>query len=451
MDLINALRDGVNIYDPATTLGIPFHMTVYAPLFNSLVAALPAHPTNPFFTGRILAALFMLGAAVCLFGVPRARGHLFLPLMAFGAFFLIHPVVLNTVYQRSDPAALFLSVIAVMSCVRALEGPRRAALTGALCVLAVATKQSYVAALLACGLYLLVHDRRATVVFATAALAVGALLAAVASYRWGRGFWFCILLPATNYPRQWDGFVVYWQQMAAQPVFLFIVAAALISSYRAACARSPSSLVTESPYFLYMLMSWVTQTIVLTGAGAAGHYLIEPVLASLLWSIRVLGGDAFPRSPRWAVAVTAAVFLLCVGVEFRTPRGGPYFATTRQRTEEHLRHRDEIERELVRLQVDRNRMLNFRDSQISHDFSGTISVNDPFLYFVLWEARIVDTAPLHRAIEHAYFDAIFVSPGLMSAANQDKDNPVQELIREIFRHYALRVHGAELNVLTPIR
>ncbi len=96
-------------------------------------------------------------------------------------------------------------------------------------------------------------------------------------------------------------------------------------------------------------------------------------------------------------------------------------------------------------------MLNLKNSQVTHDFDGEMNLNDPWMYItVLFESRPITVARLVHAIETRYFDAVLVAPGLTSAAGQTTDNPTQHIIRTIFRYYALRVRGGEVNVLTPI-
>src|SRR6187431_2569897 len=51
---IQAMRDGFNLYDPASYTGPPFQLVPYVPLFHAVVALLPADASNPFFTGRLL-------------------------------------------------------------------------------------------------------------------------------------------------------------------------------------------------------------------------------------------------------------------------------------------------------------------------------------------------------------------------------------------------------------
>src|SRR5437868_11766649 len=113
LQLIMAMRDGVNIYAPEMHLDSPFRMVPYVPLFHAIIAMLPADPANPFFTGRVVAMCFMFAAAASLYAVAPVRDWAGIPLAGFASFFLVRPIVGNTAYLRSDHAGLFFSVVAV--------------------------------------------------------------------------------------------------------------------------------------------------------------------------------------------------------------------------------------------------------------------------------------------------------------------------------------------------
>ena len=451
LSTIKAIRDGFNIYDPATVLDLPFHASPYTPLYHWLVAHLPQPASNPFFTGRVLALLFMTGAAVSLFAVVR-RETMPVAALALGCFLLLHPVTGNTAYLRSDSMALFLSVWAVVSAAHVRTTGRGAAAAGVLAASAVAAKQSFYAAGGACLLFLL-HERRAALFLATAG-GTAALLALAATLRWGTGFWFCTTLPLSDYPRDWESFFVHWRMMFAQPIFvLFVVVATGLLAIT--LWRTPRSLA-RSPYFPYMACSWVGQALLMSGIGAENHNLIEPVLATLLWMLATIQeGEALPESSHRAARVGAAALLAtvvtCVAVELRNPRWRDYAYTTPTHTEAYVRDRAEISRALTELGVAGGQALNIKNSQVTHDFDLHTNVNDPWMYItVLWQSRPETERRLTRAIETQYFDAVLTAPGLVSAEHQTLDNPTQRLIRTIFRYYRLAAHGREVNVLTRI-
>jgi hypothetical protein len=67
---IRAIQRGENIYNPVMYNELPFILTMYTPAYHYLVASLPEDPSNRFFTGRMVAMVFMISASFCLF-FPR--------------------------------------------------------------------------------------------------------------------------------------------------------------------------------------------------------------------------------------------------------------------------------------------------------------------------------------------------------------------------------------------
>jgi hypothetical protein len=449
LDAINAVRDGFNIYAPESYRDVPFHIIPYVPLFHALVAVLPTDPSNPFFTGRVLSMLFVFAAAATLFAVARPREWVGIPLVAFACFFLIRPVVGSTAYLRSDDAGLFFSVAAVVTVAKGATG-RRVVLPAFLCAIAVACKQSFIAASATCFLYLVLRDRRLASVFALWMTGFVAVLAALATARWGPGFWFCVLLPAMQYPRDWPSFFEHWNDMWKQPVFTFIAAAIGIVSL-AALIRRRTWLFTGTPYFLYVVMSVVVQSTALSGIGASNHYFFEPILAALLWlvwsSTQVSPGALFD----WKLAGMLVVLSLCAITELRDRNSAEYRYTTAAATAEHVRNREWVIDQMNRRGIRRGELLNLKNSPVTFDYPGHINVNDPYLFFVLWGTGGLSSEPLLRAIANHYFDAVLVAPNLASGRGQSADEPIQNVIRVLFQHYELAIHGPDVNVLTPRR
>jgi hypothetical protein len=444
---IKAIREGFNIYAPESYQGPPFHIIPYVPLFYVLVAALPADPGNPFFTGRMCSMLFMFASAASLFAVARPREWIGIPLVALACFFLIRPVVGNTAYLRSDEAGLFFSVAAVMTVANGVTR-RRAVSAALLCAVAIACKQSFIAASATCFLYLLLWDRRLAVVFALATAGFVAVLATVATAYWGRGFWFCVFLPATYYPRDWPSFFDHWNDMWKQPVFTFIAATLGVVSL-AALIRRRITFFTATPYFLYVVVSVLVQQIPLSGIGASNHYFFEPVLATLLWLVWSSTQIAPDALFDWKLAGMLAVLGLCTIAELRDPNSAEYRYTTATATAEHVRNRAWVIDQMNRRGIRHGELLNLKHSPVTSDYPGRVNVDDPYLFFVLWETGGLSTEPLLRAIAEHHFDAAIVAPTLVNAEGQTADNPVQNVIRALFRDYELAIHGVDVNVLTP--
>ena len=474
LSAVLAIRDGVDVFDPAMYRRPPFTLTPYAPLYHVIVAALPQEPANPFFTGRVVAAVSMLAAAAAMLALGLRHGQAPLAVAFVGLFFLVPTVTGNTAYLRSDNLALAFAAWAVVTAAATLPGRggeaavalparrgpaavalparagtgadafarrgRAAAGAGVLAALAIAGKQSFTAPAVAGFVGLLLHDRRLALRFAVAGAVTGAVLALAASLMWGRGFWFCMALPLTSYPRQWGS---VWQRVSfvlAQPVVLYLLALAGVGLILTATRRAWTPV--RALLGLYMAAAWALQMGVMTGIGAAEHNLIEPVLATVLWI--VVAVDARRGLVPAALCATAALAAL---VELRTAPLELYAYTTPEATAEHLRQRDQARRAIDSLGLPGRRFLNLENSQVTHDFPGAVTVNDPFMFVMLWDTGTVSTAPLLDAIRARAFDAVLLAPSLTSAANQRPEIPTQNVILTAFQYYRPAFRNELVSVL----
>ncbi len=111
---IQQLQAGRPIYSHRVYDDTPFTLTMYTPLYHTIMSWLPASVERPFLTGRIVSMTCMLAAAGLLFVEARPGRSWLLPLIAVGAFFCMRPIVSNTAYLRHDPLGLLLSASAVL-------------------------------------------------------------------------------------------------------------------------------------------------------------------------------------------------------------------------------------------------------------------------------------------------------------------------------------------------
>jgi len=448
MSTIKAIWRGFDIYARESFLDLPFFMTPYTPLYHALVAVLPQDPANPFFTGRVVAAVGMALAAAALFAVAE-RGHRATAALALGVFFLIHAVTGNTAYLRSDSLAIACSIWAVVVVARA--GSRRDVVVAAvLAALAVAGKQSFLAAGLVCTATVALRRPRDLPAFLAAGLAVGVVLGAAATLYFGTDFWFAVTIPLSDYPRDWDGYRVHRDMMLAQPVFLWIAAAGVVATIAAVVQRRWRLLL--APYLPYVILSWGLQNAVMTGVGAENHNLIEPVLATLLWIVVV----AQCEQPMLRIGVVRAAALAglawCVTLELQQTEARLWSFTDPAHTARYVRERDAARDAARRLGVEHGRMLNLKNSQIPHDFDGDMVLNDLWMYItVLWNSRPETVDRLVRAIQEETFDVVIVAPGVIEVDPNPSDTPWTRISRAVFGHYRIAYRGGEVNLLTRRR
>jgi hypothetical protein len=449
MCTVKAIWSGSDIYARASFLDLPFFMTPYTPLYHALVAVLPQDPGNVFFTGRLVAACFMALAAATLI-VVAARGHRATAALALGVFFLVHAVTGNTAYLRSDSMALCFSVWAVVTAARARTRAGVVA-AGVLAALAVAAKQSFLAAGVACVLHVALHRPRDLPAFLAAGAAVGLGLGAAATAWFGRDFWLAVTIPLTDYPRDVESYWVHWQMMVAQPLVRFVFAAAAVATI-AAFVRSGRRItqVLATPYLVYAAVAWTLQNAVMTGVGAENHNLIEPMLATLLWIVVAAQlGEAGPLRIGWLYAAGLAALAAATVLEVQSADPALYSYTDPARTERYVSARAAAAAAMERFGVAHGRMLNLKNSQVPHDFAGDFTLNDVWMYVtVLWNTRPETVDRLVQAIDRGTFDAILTSPGVVSSKHDIGDAPWSRIIHAVFRNYALAYHGEEVNVLT---
>lgn len=444
MSTIKAIWQGFDIYARESFLDLPFFMTPYTPLYHALVALLPQDASNPFFTGRVVAAVGMALAAAALFGVAE-RGHRATAALMLGVFLLIHAVTANTAYLRSDSLAVACSVWAIVVVARA-RSRRDVVVAAVLAALAVAGKQSFLAAGLVCTATVAFRRPRDLWPFLAAGLGVGIVLGAAATLYFGSDFWFAVTIPLSDYPRDWEGYRVHRDMMLAQPMFLWIVAAGVIATVAALVRRQWRLLL--APYLPYAILSWGLQNAVMTGIGAENHNLIEPVLATLLWIVAVTqhGQPALRIGVVRAAALAALAW--CISLELQQSDTRLWSFTDPARTARYVHERAAAQEAARRLGVEHGRMLNLKNSQIPHDFNGDMVLNDLWMYAtVLWTSRPETVDRLVRAIEEETFDAVIVAPGVIEMDRNPIESPWTRISRAAFGHYKVAYRGGEVNLL----
>jgi hypothetical protein len=386
----------------------------------------------------------MLLAASTLLVVAR-RGHRATAALALGVFLLIHAVTGNTAYLRSDNLALCFSVWAVVTVARA-DTRRGVVAAGVLAALAIAAKQSFLAAGVVCLLHVGMRRPRDVPAFLLAGITVGAVLGVVATLYWGPDFWLAVTIPLTDYPRDIESYWAHWRMMLAQPLVLFTFGTAVVCTTTAVVREGWRGLA--SPYFTYLVVAWVLQNAVMTGIGAENHNLIEPMLATLLWIVAASQRADAPLRIGWVYAAGLAGLAYCLMLELRNPNAHLYSYTDSAHTEQYVRDRAAAQAVLRNLGIEHGRMLNLKNSQIPHDFAGEMVLNDLWMYVtVLWNSRPETVDRLVAAIDAEYFDAVIVSPGVVTADYERGDGPWPRIVRAVFAHYTLAHHGRELNLL----
>ena len=435
---IQDIRCGRNIYSPERYAGVPFHMTIYTPLYHHLVAALPQSRANPFLAGRLVSSLFMLAAACAVVAMARRSSDLGVLLWAFSLFILVRPVVANTAYLKNDTAALACSVWAVF-CADRFRNRAGVVCAAVLCVLAVAAKQSCLAAAGACmawyALRRLSSARplsagRASPIgrvpqpfrtrcrprctqarlFVAVAAGLGIASLAVSLVFWGPGFVHSVCV-APRSPMSWQHFVDTWSAVLRQPL-LWILILLAASTAVSSLAKSGLQELRSSPYLWYLLSSWAVLLMTVGKEGSSNNYFIEPSLASALWLGWV--GQATWRAVgrRWAIAAIlvgiVGPFALAELTYKNAHRDVTFLLPDGESEERFAGFRELLEGEIARAGLGEPLVLNLARAQLSFLFGERTCVSDPFLYPSLWEAGSVPVDPLLQAVARRRFDLVML-------------------------------------------
>jgi hypothetical protein len=408
------LQQGVPIYSPATYDAPPFNLTIYTPAYHYLVAVLPAGE-SPFTTGRVVSTAFMLLAAATLFLAASGMAGRIAALGAAGFFLCLPAVTSYVMVARQDPMALFLSALAVGLVARSTARP--IVLAAALAaVLAILTKQSYVAAAATCVAYLLWRDRKAGWTFLATLLAGGCVAAAGAQWAWGSGFWWSVVVgPSQRF--DWNQYSL-WGILLAQRSYaaltLVLLGVGLPGALAVRRGGRPSS-----PFSLYLPASVAVLLLTMGKQGSWLNYFLEPTLAGLGYLVTRLDrlGPASLRGGRLGVACLLG-FALFVA-DFVTVPVSQYAFSTPERNAARGAFFRSLDTELSRLPGRTERLLFspalFANPSLS--LGRPLFLNDSYLYTLLWADAKLTIEPLLAAIRRRHFDVVLLPP------DEDLDRP----------------------------
>ena len=324
---------------------------------------------------------------------------------------------------------------------------------GVLAALAVAGKQSFLAAGVACVLHVALHRPRDLPAFLAAGAAVGPGLGAAATAWFGRDFWFAVTIPLTDYPRDVESYWVHWQMMVAQPLVRFVFAAAASRRSPRSCGAAGASRIWRRPTSSTPPSPGRCRTRSVTGVGAENHNLIEPMLATLALDRR-RGASSTRRGPlpdRLASTPPASPR----SPPPRSSRSGAadpslYSTPTRARTERYVTSAPRPT--AARWSAPGSRTAacwNLKNSQVPHDFAGDFTLNDVWMYVTVSGTRgprSVDR--LVQAIDRRTFDAILDLTGRGDRRSTTSATAVVAHHPRRLRNYASRTTASEVNVLT---
>ena len=430
LDSVRVLESGRSLYDPAVYSDVPFVLTMYTPLYFEVLAALPWSDAHPFLPGRLLSAGCLLLACASLFGVARGRPALVVAALAAASFYLIGPVLVLAASLRLDPLALALSAWAVVLARRGRAGVLLAALLSAL---AIATKQSHVAAALAIAIHLGLSDRRRAALFVGTWLGLLAAGAVAASLAWGRGFWFSTLVAPLN--RVAVGQAVDMAVlMLRSPPFVLVELLTAWTLLRA-LARERMALFRRSPFAVYILVSNLVLVATVGKLGSSPYYFFEPLLAQLMWLVAELGPDPRRVLSRRGAGLALGLLLLLAA---HAVASGDAYREGQSRYRPPGAWADDLYPGL-RAELGAGPLRVLRLGGAHHGFGrdDVVCMNDIFLYNLLWQAHRLDVAPLQRSVEARDYDLILLPKKVPMPPPDVPGQPFVGVLRAVESGYRL--------------
>lgn len=404
---IKVIRAGENPYSSDIYSAPPFVFTGYTPLYHYVVALFPMPDSNPFFWGRVVAAVAMLLAGLLPFLVAGRSGWK-VAVVAVGVFFALAPVAQRAVLIRNDSLGLLLAGLSIYLVHRAAGRVGWLVAAVGLSILSVFVKQVYLAAPMACALWLFFSDRKSFYRYMGAGIGLSAVIVLFIQLVWGNGFWFSTIMGPQHPVFLLHGIAVTGLVLLHEPLSLALVVAAVFFGVRETREKGRRAFI-ESPYLLYILTSTLILVATVGKIGSGTNYFIEPFLAVLLWITYLIS-----RLPRPYLEHRTVVFLaiFVVAAEalqlFFVPR--PMYDSARPaRAERAIRHMEEERRDIESLGIEQPSVLGLMRHPSLYRESDRVQLSFPLFYFWMWSEGMLDITDLTDRIEAGEFD-IIVAP-----------------------------------------
>lgn len=435
---IMLLQQGVNLYSPAVSQDVPFHIQMYPPAYYYLVAALPEWPGAPYRVGRLVSGFFMVAAAATLLTTARRRPHALLAILLMAFFLSVYPVATNTLLARQDPMALCFAAASIVVLSLGRRRPWTVILSATLAVAAITAKQSYVAAPLASIAHLAFTDRSTLRLYVSVLLALGLGFALAAQLAWGGGFWWSTV---GTLPADFRSEFYSWHTRAMASQATYLVFAGLVITLFIRGLLHPDRWSMESWLgdltLVYLTIAGIVWAVTLPKDGSSLNYFFEPTLAGLIFcQHRLLRVDARELNSRWAPLIAIA-FVLALGADLgRTPVPPAFTGPSRE-----MRVQEDIEALIADLQslpgvkegvlpeavfvhpTLRNNLPNLGIMPI---------LADDYLYSILMRDGRLDTGIFVKAVANQRFDVLALP---LEGSSADIPGLGEEFVAALEAHY----------------
>ena len=440
LSTIKLIKAGKNPYEQNIYSNLPFNITLYTPLYHYITSMLPILEGNPFFFGRIISLFSMFVSAFVLFFVNKKNQLQALPFIAISIFFSFWPVSLNTAFLKNDPLALLFSVYAVLLVYNS-KSSYRIVLSALFCVLALATKQSYISSSITCLIYLFFSNRRNFYIFLISISMFSIIFVLITIFEWGTGFWFSTVFALRQEINYRDGFFIF-EHLLKQPIFCFLIGLTFFT-FLNSIKKCRKKILTESPYFIYVMISGCILALTIGKKGASTNYFFEFYLSQLMWIIFAFRNMDYASLKKPVFYFVTGIFVLCSIGEIKFAKAFDYsFANHKIISAKNAFYKG-MTKDIESLGIRNPLILDIMTHSHIYSITDNMYLNDPYLYNLLWEDKILDYKPLLISIEEGYFDIIMM-PSKTIYKNQ-LTGPRKIIVDTILKYYRLGKTGSNYN------
>jgi hypothetical protein len=294
--------------------------------------------------------------------------------------------------------------------------------------------------------YLFFEQRRDAARFAGYFVLFAAAAAVVAQLIWGQSIWWCVF-NAPRMPFSMAQFTEQWRLMLRQPVFLLLLAALFVTAIEN-LRRGKLRAWAATPFFLYLIFAGAILLLIVGKPGSSTNYFIEFSLAGVFWLVSFAPSSLLQTRNKLlpaAICLGVAVCELVTAKPNDFALGDPKFMAWRAQLH------DTLMKEGQSLVPDANplRILNMGAASTYFDWPGETSVNDPFLYSLLWEHGILKPDSMIRELQSQTYDLVVFRNDAMLASSGRGDG-LGRIMKALRSSYRPAGQGAFLQYWTRI-
>jgi hypothetical protein len=404
---IKSIGQNAPIYSPSFYADLPFVITIYNPLYHYLVAALPAKSDNPFFTGRLVSLISLILCALLFLKLGESGKKLTVPILLIGWVFLISVTVQNAAYLRGDTLALLFSLLAIFLLDGEEGNYRRICLAAILGFIAFAVKQTSISATCACFLFLCSQNWKSARAFLALTCCLYGGFAVLAQMVWGSGYWFSAYLSLMGHPILLNNALRMWGTMLREPLFALLVLVSVLTALEA-LRRDGSAVLIKSPYLGYLIFATLVLLFTIGKVGSDKIYFLEFIFACFLWILFFRKTYWSSLSRKWIAFLPILVFWGISISELLWADSDSYSYTDKETTRYRQEAYELAAKEIEELRVDKGKILTLNTYVLLYTVQPQAYLNDPYNYWLMWSAGVLDINPLLHAIEKRQFSAILL-------------------------------------------